>query len=452
MLSNTKFRLLFSLLVGLSSLHLQAQSSILESYIQQGTASNLALKQQRLEIEKSLKAIEEARSNLYPKIAFAPNYTLAAGGRKIEFPIGDLLNPVYGTLNQLTQSDNFPTLQNEQIQFLPNNFHETKFNFELPLFNSDIRYGIQIKTELAQTEEAKRKLLEYELKYEIETAYYQYLQSLEAIKIYGESEEFLREYLKFNEKLVANDAALKDVIFSTQYELSKLEGDKSGAIQNSKIAAAYFNFLINREAETPIIADSLLLLPKTGFPLSELHTRALSNRPEFEQIHVGQKVNETVLLMQQKKAILPSLYLGGNIGFQGFGYTFREQGYALAQVGMNWDLFHGKEKKQQIEQTKIQQQILTTKEEEIRQQIKMQVTQAWYELEGARNSYDSWQKSLQSTSALLTMVEKKYRNSNAIYIEVLKAQNDHQIASLSASLARFTVRLKQARLNKLSGL
>ncbi len=106
-----------------------AQSPLLERYIQEGISSNLALKQQRLEIEKSLRAIDEARSNLYPKIAFAPNYIVAAGGRKIEFPIGDLLNPVYSTLNELTGSGNFPALQNEQIQFLPNNFRIFRCDF-----------------------------------------------------------------------------------------------------------------------------------------------------------------------------------------------------------------------------------------------------------------------------------------------------------------------------------
>ncbi len=50
------------------------------------------------------------------------------------------------------------------------------------------------------------------------------------------------------------------------------------------------------------------------------------------------------------------------------------------------------------------------------------------------------------------MVEKKYKNDSALYIEVLKAQNDHQVASLTASLARFNLRLKKAELEKVTGL
>ena len=51
---------------------------------------------------------------------------LAAGGRAIDFPIGDLLNPVYSTLNALTQTNQFPQVENESITFLPHNFQETK--------------------------------------------------------------------------------------------------------------------------------------------------------------------------------------------------------------------------------------------------------------------------------------------------------------------------------------
>ena len=37
-----------------------------------------------------------------PDISMNARYTVARGGRIIEFPVGDLLNPVYITLNMLT--------------------------------------------------------------------------------------------------------------------------------------------------------------------------------------------------------------------------------------------------------------------------------------------------------------------------------------------------------------
>ncbi len=428
-----------------------AQSPILESYIREGIEGNLALKQQNLEIEKSMKAIDIARSNLFPRIAFNPNYTLATGGRSIEFPVGDLLNPVYGTLNQLTQSNNFPAIVNEKILFAPNNFQETKFTFELPLFNSDIKYNVLIKQSLVKTEEAKRKLIEYELKYAIESAYYQYLQSLEALKIYMTSGELLNNLLNFNERLVSNELALKDVIFSAQHEIIKLDIQKAEAEKNSKTAKAYFNFLINRPFDSPIEIDSSIFRSTpTVFGLEHLKSSAIIQRPELAQFKTGINSNNTLLEMQQKGATRPSMYIGGSTGFQGYGYSFGDQAFAIGQVGMKWELSHGKEKKHQIEQTRIQGKIIDAKQAEVIKQIEIQVVSAYYELESSLIKLASLEKGTYNTEKVLEIVDKKYKNTEALYIEVTKAQNDLMTSKLQASLARFDVWLKNSQLNKAS--
>ncbi|MCD8540819.1 MAG: TolC family protein [Leadbetterella sp.] len=223
--------LLLSLSTGTAG---NAQSRILRDYVEEGVAANLALKQQNLEIEKTLKGIEIARTNYFPQVNFAPTYSVAFGGRKIDIPIGDLLNPVYSTLNQLTGSNAFPQVENASEQLAPMNFHDTKLDIKIPLFNSDIRYNVALQKDLLLTEEAKRKFLEYELRHAIEAAYYQYLQSLEAIKIYEASEKLLESHLLLNQKLVRHEEALKDVVLSSEYELSKVQQGKTEAGKTAK--------------------------------------------------------------------------------------------------------------------------------------------------------------------------------------------------------------------------
>ncbi|NJO25856.1 MAG: TolC family protein, partial [Bacteroidia bacterium] len=53
-------------------------------------------------MENSLVALKEARSLFLPTTWFETQYTLANGGRTIDIPVGNLMNPVYKTLNQLT--------------------------------------------------------------------------------------------------------------------------------------------------------------------------------------------------------------------------------------------------------------------------------------------------------------------------------------------------------------
>jgi outer membrane protein len=429
-----------------------AQSPMLDSYIQQGIQSNLALKQQNLELEKALKAIDIAKSNFSPKVTFNPNYTLAAGGRRLQFPVGDLLNPVYSTLNQLTKSNSFPQIENVNEQLAPNNFHETKFSVQYPIFNTDIKYNLLIQRELLQTEEAKKKVLEYELKHNITIAYCQYLQVLEGIRIIENSKEFLNKFLQLNQKLVNNNVATKDVVLSAEYEISKLDQQLATLEKNRNIASSYFNFLLNRDLNEKIEVDNAFAknLPPIE-NLEDLKAQSLMSRPEFNQLRTGVQVNESVIKLQEANAKYPQVFVGGNAGFQGFGYKFAGQAYAIAQVGLTWDLYHGKEKKHKIEQSKIQKSILETKIDEVKNQVKMQVTQAYYEVQAAKEILGDAKVNINKTEGILKIVESKYKNSSAIFIEVLKAQNDDLVARMTESVNRYDVWVKKAMLDKVSG-
>ncbi|MFO0450566.1 MAG: TolC family protein, partial [Pseudomonadota bacterium] len=92
-----------------TEVHAQAT---LDKYINEAFTNNLVLREKKLALDKSLLAIKEARNLFLPTTWFETQYTLAKGGRTIDIPIGDLLNPVYNTLNQLTSSTRFPQIQN----------------------------------------------------------------------------------------------------------------------------------------------------------------------------------------------------------------------------------------------------------------------------------------------------------------------------------------------------
>ena len=128
------------------------QSAILDSYIKQGLDNNLAIQQQNLNLEKSLLALKEANGLFYPNISLESQYTSAKGGRSIDLPIGDLLNPVYSSLNQILQNmgnqGGFPQIDNQKIQFLPNDYHDSKMRIILPLINAEIYYNRKIKREM----------------------------------------------------------------------------------------------------------------------------------------------------------------------------------------------------------------------------------------------------------------------------------------------------------------
>ena len=425
------------------------QSAILDTYVQEGLQNNLALKQEGLEIKKSMETIQQAKALFYPKVSFNPTYSLAAGGRRLEFPVGDLLNPVYSTLNQLTKTSNFPQIDNVNQLLAPNNFHDTKFTVQYAIYNPEIQYNYLIQKTLLSAQEAKKQVVENELRYNIEGAYYQYVQTLEGLKIYANAQKTLRELVRLNQKLVANNVITKDAVFGAEYEVSKLEQQITVTEKNREVAKAYFNFLLNKELNAAIQVDSTLTKSITNIgDLAGLAQNAISNRQELKQLDQSILASQTAVTLNEKAAKRPSLFIGGNTGFQGFGYTFSGQAYLVAQIGLQWDLFKGYERKSKIQQSKIQTEQLRTKKLEVEKQIELQTTQAFYELQASRESLKSLADGVTKAEQYFKVVDSRYRNGNVLLIEYVRAQNELLNAQLQQSLAQFDVLIKKSLLDK----
>jgi len=444
-------QLLLAVFAGTSA---RAQPSpILESYIETGLANNLALQQQNLDLQQSLEAVREARSLFYPTVQFKAAYTRAAGGRSIAFPIGDLLNPVYASLNQLTQTNQFQPVNNENVQFLPDNFHETYLNVAYPLFNTDLKYNRQIKQHQVQSKTAQKAAYEHELRFQITEAYLQYLQALEAEKIWAHSQKALRELRRFNQSLVDNDVATRDVVATADYELSKVDHEIFKLQSQQNTAQAYFNFLLNRDLQEPLIVDTSLLRQNVrAYDRSEMIQGALTGRQELSALQAGQAAAETAIRLNEAKRMLPEAYIGGQLGFQGFGYKFNgDQLYGLVQVGLSYAIFNGGQTKSKIQQARIASDQLRHQQSEVRQQISLQVTQAWNELEAARNGWTTAQQGQRAAEESFRIINNKYRANQALLVEFLDAENRATTARLQVLLAWSDVLVKEAALRKAAG-
>ena len=120
--------------------------TILEDYLQEGLKNNLEIIKNQIRTSQAKNEAKEIRRQYYPDISFNSTYTVAGGGRDINIPAGDLVNPAYAALNQITNSNQFPTdIANVNEQFLPHNFHDTRVQVLQPIINSDLYYGYKIK-------------------------------------------------------------------------------------------------------------------------------------------------------------------------------------------------------------------------------------------------------------------------------------------------------------------
>ncbi len=418
---------------------LTAQSEILEDYVETGLKSNLALQRQDLEVSAAIQQMKQAKALFFPQISFNATYTLATGGRAIAFPVGDLLNPVYSTLNQLLAEDAFPTIENVNEQFLPNNFHETKLTLVQPLFNSDIWFAYQARKNQVALAEAQRNAFAAELAHQIRIAYYQHLQALEGVKIYQQGREILEEVQRVNQSLVRNHVRTKDVISSVDAELAGLDRDLAEANKQVELSQAYLNFLLNQPLDSTIRIDEALIAAN---PETLTLDGSSGERQELEALRQGIAANQRLVDMKRYDAVLPDLYLAAEGGFQGFGYTFDEdQDYVLGQVGLTWDIFQGGKKKAATQSARIELEKLENQYQEVEQQLRLQVVETQQSVFAGEEALIAEEKAYLARQEAFDLVSKRYREGKALVLELTQARNELTSAQLARSLARFQLRI-----------
>jgi outer membrane protein len=415
----------------------QAQSPVAEAYVQTGLANNLTLKAYDLDIAKAMQAVRQSKALFYPTINFEANYTVAAGGRKIDFPIGDLLNPAYSTLNTLTGTNNFPMLENQAIQFLPNNFQETKFTFAYPLYNTDLKYNRQIKELLVLSQNAQKQVYSTELAANIRLAYLQCIQAREAEKIWQNAKDVQAELRRFNESLVKNNVATRDIVAEVDYDISQTEQAIFDLEGKQRTADAYLNFLLNQPLSTAVQIDSTFLqqnLPEQT--LEQAIEAALVTRREFGVLDNGKNIANAVVDMNKANKKRPDFYVGGETGLQGFGYRPGEQGYVLARVGMTYNVFDGGIQKSKIEEARLDAAKLDNQIAQVQQQISMQVTDRYNALQTAQNAIMAAEKGQKAAEEAFRIIHNKYKAGQALHLEWSNAQNRVTTAQLQTTLAR----------------
>lgn len=422
-----RYYLLFlSLLV-----YIPTSSQILKQYIAEGLSRNASLQTQDLAIEKAWQQVGIAESQQSLKVSFAPNYTLAAGGRRLSFPVGDLLNPVYSTLNALTNSQNFPTIENVNEQLAPNNFHETKFSFQYPLYSAAARGQVQIQRELWKLEKQKKEVALQNLRFSIEDAYLQYLQVKQVQKLVDSSLQWVAGYVQFNEQLVKNQVALPEVVLSARLEQEKLRQQQAEWDRQVKTARAYFNYLLYKPLDSPILLDeSVLQTPEAKRTLLDWQQFAREHRAELALSQAGIQVQQAITRTTDADRRIPTAFIGGTAGFQGFGYTFQNQAFAIVQVGLQWDLWHGGEKRKKVAQAKVQEKIADQQWIEAQQGISLQITQAFYAWQASKQAQKTAQQGAELAQEILRRTDARYQLRQALPIEWQKAQTDWYSAQL----------------------
>lgn len=432
---------------------LYAQEEVLLSYVEQGLESNLALRQQQANYEKNLYALRAAKGLFFPDIDIGARYTVSQGGRIIDFPVGDLLNPVYSTLNALTGStgdDAFPMVENQRFPFYRPREHETKVSLVQPVLEPSIVYNYRIAKDKLAVSAIDIDIYRRELIHEIKTAYYNVLKAEYMHRLVDETEVLLKENLRVSISLFRNDKVTEDVVYRSEAELQKVYLARAEAEKSLNSARAYLNFLLNRDLETPVEIIEYDSVPGLTIAIREdsAVARGLASREEILQLETYAAINENYTRIVKSENI-PQLLLAVDYGFQGEEYSFgADDDFLLASVVLRWNIFQGGTNRAKIQEAKISEQQIALHQEELHSQIQLQIISAYYELRAAKEALDAAR--LQSVAArkAFSVIEEKYRSGQAQLIEYTDARTTMTRSRQELILAGFEFKIRESALER----
>lgn len=423
----------------LFALPIFGQKSVLDEYVATAFQQNITLQQKSIQVEKAMIALKTAQSLYQPSVAFQGGYQSGEGGRSIAFPVGDLLNPVYSTLNALTKSTAFPQIANVETNFFPRDFYDVKVQTTMPLYNKDISYNKQIQEQSLSLQREDVSLYKRELVKQIKTAYYNYLLSLGLVKVYENSLNLALEGKKVNEKLLANGKGLPAYLLRSDSEIATIQAQIADAVKQNQAAQYYFNFLLNRELRAEIRIDFEVEKAVAG-----VYTVVPGVREELSLLSKSINIQETVLKMNES-FYLPKLNGFVNLGSQAtLNNISSKSGYYFFGLQMDIPIFSGKRNLYKVKQTQLDIASAKNALDLSTKQFNMATEIAQKNVQSSIVSFQASTKSYEAASAYLRLIEKGYKEGVSTYLETVDARNQWMNAQINYQLKQFNVLIAAA--------
>ena len=432
-------RLLLIIFITLPLSLLQSQS-VLDRYVEEAINNNLSVKEKKLLEQRELYSLERAGKEAGPEVKLLTSYTLAAGGRTIELPIGDLLNDVYSSLENLTGQP-FPQVENQSVDLLPNNFYDFRFRITQPILQPEIKYNKLIQQEEVNlaglmTDQTTRDLVR-----DVKTAYLQWMRAHDAIEIIDQGAVLLTENKRITESLIRNGSGLPSALIRIEAEITNVEAQRQRVVNDMANAAAYFNFLLERPGESVIEVDSFPSVPQLPDSLN------VATREELQQIKTTNQI-QSLALTREEKHFAPRLGVQVDLGSQDFIDDWGP--YVLGGVQLEIPIWDNKKSSLKRQEWEASIASVDTRYQYTREAYETQLTAEIRSLESDLAIYNSYTASLNSNQRYYTETARRYKEGLSNYIELLDARTEITNTKLLQNLAKYQAWIRQVNIERIS--
>ncbi|HTF20361.1 MAG TPA: TolC family protein [Chryseolinea sp.] len=413
----------------------------LNTYVRDGLENNVVVQQKAIAYEQAQRTLQIASSYFLPSVTLLADYTSGEGGRSINIPVGDMLNPVYASLNQLTQSDAFRQIDNVEQNFFPRNFYDSRIRTSVPLLNTDLYANRTIQREQVAIRNNELMAYKRQLVMEIKTSYYQYLGTTAAVKILESGLELVARNVEINASLLRNGKALPANYQRSKSELERVRAELNSAQNRAGNAKKYFNFLLNRDLASEVDIDS-------GREDGVGELASAGTREELQALRSLQAVNEASLRMS-KQVFIPKINGFIDLGSQASDWQVNTKStYYLVGVQLSVPIFQGNRNAMTIRNNSLELRKSELELANTAQRLALSTQVAEGDLMTARANYAAAAEQSRSAQSYFHLIEKGYQQGVNTMIEFLDARNQLTASALQQNLKYYEVLASVARVER----
>ena len=261
---------------------------------------------------------------------------------------------------------------------------------------------------------------------DVRVAYFNVLKAEKILVVAKQSVEQLEAHRNMSKDFFDAGVIPKNDLLRSEVELANGKQNLVRAENGIEMAKARFNTVLRRDINTPTEVEDILILRDYTKALDECRKLAIENRTEIKSY--TQKVEQSRKLVDVAKSeYYPSLNVvghferyGDNASVNGSSLRNADNSYVLGVA--SWNFWEWGRTKSRVDANRARENQATYALENLKDQVTLDVKNAWLALQESRKQVDVTQKAIEQAEENYRITTERYREQVGTATDVVDAQ------------------------------
>ncbi len=406
--------------------------------------ANLAVEEARLAERRGAAEAREAIGRWLPRVTLESRVSEVDGVQDL----GDLINPAYAALNEMTGSSAFPT---DVSLALPRQ-HDTHVRVTQPLVAEGLRAGVSAARARHDAQRETLGAVARGIAAAVQIAYLETASARRVVEVHEAALALVIENERVARRLLDAGSATPEAVLRARADRAEVEQALAEAQHRHAAAARELNRILKRPDDAPVV-----VLPDEAFDVPlELDAdaavaHALAHREELAAADAAVRAAGSVRRAATSR-YLPDVSFAFDYGFTGAEPAFRDdEDYWVASLVAQWELLDFGRPAARDAATHEADRAKVARED-LADRIRLEARAAWEAARTARDAVATAEVRLDASRRTFELVRRRFEDGAASPLELTDARTALTSAELNRTLTAYRYATRRVDLERAAAL